>query len=134
MVSIAIDRHYQASALFILITATIIAYAQISSLDIRADTTLELDDILLLITIPVHFVEFIFSLVPAYKNRSTLQMAIAFLRIIDVLIQTTFIIDGQRRCMKRKWLHNKRPGRQIIIFLAIGILKKKLKIERMTLK
>lgn len=123
MVSIAIDRHYQASALFILITATIIAYAQISSLDIRADTTLELDDILLLITIPVHFVEFIFSLVPAYKNRSTLQMAIAFLRIIDVLIQTTFIIDGQRRCMKRKWLHNKRPGRQIIIFLAIGILK-----------
>lgn len=124
MVSIAIDRHYQASALFILITATIIAYAQISSLDIRADTTLELDDILLLITIPVHFVEFIFSLVPAYKNRSTLQMAIAFLRIIDVLIQTTFIIDGQRRCMKRKWLHNKRPGRQIIIFLAIGILKK----------
>lgn len=127
MVSIAIDRHYQASALFILITATIIAYAQISSLDIRADTTLELDDILLLITIPVHFVEFIFSLVPAYKNRSTLQMAIAFLRIIDVLIQTTFIIDGQRRCMKRKWLHNKRPGRQIIIFLAIGILKKNLR-------
>lgn len=125
MVSIAIDRHYQASALFILITATIIAYAQISSLDIRADTTLELDDILLLITIPVHFVEFIFSLVPAYKNRSTLQMAIAFLRIIDVLIQTTFIIDGQRRCMKRKWLHNKRPGRQIIIFLAIGILNLK---------
>lgn len=121
--SIAIDQHYQASALFILIVSTIVAYAQITSLDIRADTTLELDDILLLITIPVHFVEFIFSLVPAYKNKSALQVSIAFLRIIDVLIQTTFIIDGQRRCMKRKWLHNKRPGRQIVIFLAIGILK-----------
>lgn len=123
VMSIAIDRHYQASALFILIVLTVIAYAQTTSLDIRPDTTLQLDDILLLITIPVHFVEFIFSLVPAYKNRSILQICIAFLRIIDVVIQTTFIIDGQRRCMKRKWLHNKRPGRQIIIFLAIGIRK-----------
>lgn len=121
--SITIDRHYEASAMFILIVATIIAYAQIINLDIKPDTILQLDDILLLITIPVHFVEFIFSLVPAYQNRSTLQICIAFLRIINVLIQTIFIIDGQRRYVKRKWLHNKRPGRQIIIFLAIGILK-----------
>lgn len=121
MVSITIDRHYQASALFILIVTTLIAYAQTKNLDIKAQTILQLDDILLLITVPVHFVEFIFSLVPAYKNRAILQMCIAFLRIIDVLIQTMFIIDGQRRYVKRKWLHNKRPGRQIIIFLAIGM-------------
>lgn len=121
MISITIDRHYEASALLILIVATIIAYAQTTILDVKADTILQLDDILLLITIPVHFVEFIFSLVPAYQNASILHVGIAFLRIIDVLIQTTFIIDGQRRYVNRKWLQNKRPGRQIIIFLAIGI-------------
>lgn len=121
--SIKIERYYEAGALFTLIVATIIAYSQTTKLDIKAGTILQMDDILLLISIPAFFVEFIFSLVPAYKNGATLQVCIAFQRVIDVLIQTTFIIDGQRRYMKREWLHNKHPGRQIVIFLAIGILK-----------
>lgn len=121
MMSITIDRYYEAGALFMLIVTTIIAYSQTTNLDIKPETILQMDDILLLITIPVFFVELIFSLVPAYKNGAILQICIALLRVIDVLIQTTFIIDGQRRYVKKKWLQNKNPGRQIVIFLAIGI-------------
>lgn len=121
MMSITIDRYYEAGALFMLIVTTIIAYSQTTNLDMKPETILQMDDILLLITIPVFFVELIFSLVPAYKNGAILQICIALLRVIDVLIQTTFIIDGQRRYVKKKWLQNKNPGRQIVIFLAIGI-------------
>lgn len=118
--SIILDRSFETSALFVLIVTTIIAYRQITNLDMKANTVLEMDDILLILTIPAFFVDFIFSLVPAYKNRAILQMCIAFLRVFDVLIQTTFIIDGQRRYVKKKCPHDKKPGRQIIIFLAIG--------------
>lgn len=118
--SIMINRSFEACTLFILIITTIIAYAQIINLDIRVETTLQLDDILLLIAVPAFFMDCIFSVVPAYKNRDILQICIAVLRILDVLIQTAFIIDGQRRYIKRKWLHDKKPGRQIVIFLAIG--------------
>lgn len=118
-----IERHFEAITLIILIVTTIIAYSKTTILDIKADTTFQLDDILLLITIPIFFIEFIFSLVPAFKNRAVLQICNAILRIFDVIIQTTFIIDGQRRHVNRKWLHDKKPGREIIIFLAIGISK-----------
>lgn len=117
MLSILIDRLFEALALFVLIVITIIAYTQTAYLDIKADTILRLDDILLLITIPVVFVELIFSLAPALENGTILQVGIAMLRAFDVTIQTSFIIDGQRR----KRLQNAMPGRQFVIFLAIGI-------------
>lgn len=119
MLSILIDRLFEALALFVLIVITIIAYTQTAYLDIKADTILRLDDILLLITIPVVFVELIFSLAPALENGTILQVGIAMLRAFDVTIQTSFIIDGQRR----KRLQNAMPGRQFVIFLAIGIWK-----------
>lgn len=121
MMSIRIDKYFEAGALFTLIITTTIAYTQTTNLNINTETILRLDDILLLITIPAYFVEFIFSVVPAYKNGAILQVYIAFLRIIEVIVQTIFIIDGQRRYMKRKCMQNKHPGRQIVIFLAIGI-------------
>lgn len=115
------DRYFEVIALFMLIITTIFAYAQTTNLDIKADTMLQFDDILLIITIPIVFVDLIFSLMPAFNNHAVLQLLIAILRVFDVIIQTAFIIDGQRRYINRKWLQNKKPGRQLIIFLAIGI-------------
>lgn len=114
------DMRFEAIALLVLITTTIFAYVQIMGLDMKADTILQFDDILLLITIPFVFVAMILDIMAAFKNQNILQVCIAVLRVCDVIIQTVFIIDGRRRCMKRKSLQNKKSGRELIIFLVIG--------------
>lgn len=106
--------------LFVLALSSAIAYTQTTKLDIDAKTPLQLEDLLLLITLPAFLIESMFSLIPAYINSHVFQICIACLRVINVLIQTPLIIDGRRRCSKRKSLHNKKPGRDVVIFLAIA--------------
>lgn len=93
-------------------------------LDINPNSAkaLQMEDILLLIAMPAFFIDSIFSLAPALKNGSVLQICIALYRVIEVLIQTPFIIDGRRRCSNCTFKKEKKPGRELVIFLTIANL------------
>lgn len=119
-----INNIFECSILMILIVFTTIAYSKMVKLDLNSNLTrrLQLDDIFLLISIPAYFINSILTLVPAFKNQTTVRISISLLRFIDVLIQTPFIIDGRRRCMNSYLQRGKQTDRQFVIFLAIANL------------
>uniref|UniRef100_A0A0K8TBB5 Otopetrin-3 n=1 Tax=Lygus hesperus TaxID=30085 RepID=A0A0K8TBB5_LYGHE len=41
------------------------------------------------------------------------------LQMLQVLVQTPFIIDGLRRCSNSKSLRGKKPGRELLTFLIV---------------
>lgn len=103
----------------IMIIATVFAYFQTSKLDVNHHSMSMLDDVLLFIAIPAFFLETIFSMVPAIENGSTLNIFIIFFQLIQVIIQTPFIIDGLRRCTNDPHLRKTKPGRELVTFLII---------------
>lgn len=103
----------------IMIIATVLAYFQTSKLDVNHHPMSMLDDVLLFIAIPAFFLETIFSMVPAIDNGSTLNIFIIFFQLIQVIIQTPFIIDGLRRCTNDPHLRRTKPGRELVTFLII---------------
>lgn len=117
-ISITISYVFECGTTVILLVFTTIAYLQMIKNDINSTSGQCLDDVLLLITIPAFFINCIFTLVPAFKHKSILQICISMLRVIEVLIQTPFIIDGKRRCLNFK--QDKEYGRKIVMFLAIA--------------
>lgn len=43
-----------------------------------------------------------------------------FTQIIQVLIQTPWIIDGLRRCANAPILRQRKPGRELVVFMTIA--------------
>lgn len=103
-----------------MIISTLIAYSQTIKLDIIFKPDLKMDDVLLLIGIPAFFMEFIFSVMAATDTDAMLSIFIHIFRVVQILIQTPFIIDGKRRCSNSPFLQRKKIGRGFVIFLAIA--------------
>lgn len=105
-----------------MIITTALAYTRTIKLDVTPceNYTSKLDDILLFIAIPAFSMEFIFSLVPAIYYGLIFRACICTLRIIQVFIQTPFIIDGLRRNSNEPQLRKDKPGRELVIFLTIA--------------
>lgn len=118
--SIMINDIFELIVLIIMIVAVVFAYMQTIQLDVNHHPISKLDDVLLFIAIPAFFLETIFSLIPAVVNGSYLNIAIFLAQIMQVLIQTPFIIDGLRRCSNAPELRKKKPGRELVIFLTIA--------------
>lgn len=97
----------------------LVAYVQISQLDINRDPITFLDDFLLFIPLPFFFINGFLSLVAAWQMKNYQRVALFILLILQVIIQTPFIIDGLRRCSNSNVLRFKKPGRELIIFLII---------------
>ncbi|XP_071452896.1 proton channel OtopLc-like [Hetaerina americana] len=96
-----------------------IAYHQISRLDINHHPVSFLDDLLLFLCIPAFFLYAIFSIVPAVEKTSYLSITNTILQVIQVLLQTPFIIDGLRRCSNSLHFQRLKPGRELITFLVV---------------
>lgn len=103
-----------------MITAVILGYTQTSKLDINTHPMSNLDDVLLFIAVPAFFMETVLSLASAVDNRLPLNICIAVAQILQVLIQTPFIIDGMRRCTNSRNLRKNKPGRELVMFLTIA--------------
>lgn len=103
-----------------MIIAALFAYIQTTELDINHHPISKLDDILLFIAIPAFFLDTTFSMVPAIANESILKICIIMAQLVQVLIQTPFIIDALRRCSNAPYLRTKKPGRELVIFLTIA--------------
>lgn len=117
---ITMNSSFEFAVLVILILAVLLAYHQISKLDVNTHAISMLDDVLLFIAVPAFFLESIFSMVPAVINGSVLNMLIIGAQLIQIMIQTPFIIDGMRRCANASILRRKKPGRELVTFLTIA--------------
>lgn len=108
--------------MIVMIVATLLAYIQTSQFDVvtKKSNSTTLDDVLLFIGIPALVMEFLFSLAPAIYYRLTLRICATILRLIQVLIQTPFIVDGLRRCSNEAKVQQKKPGREFVAFLIIA--------------
>lgn len=111
---------FELSVLVILILAVMAAYHQISQLDVNTHPMSMLDDVLLFVSVPAFFLETTFSMVPAVANGSIMNMFVIGAQLVQILIQTPFIIDGLRRCANASILRRKKPGRELITFLTIA--------------
>ncbi|GLH13980.1 Proton channel OtopLc, partial [Gryllus bimaculatus] len=111
-----------ASELILLVLMTfsvIFAYRQMTRLDINKHPISLLDDLLLFICIPAFFLYAIFSIVPAVQRSNFLSLTTILLQVVQVLIQTPFIIDGLRRCSNERALRQEKPGRELVTFLVV---------------
>lgn len=115
-----INDIFELTVMLVMAMATIAAYLQTAKLDINSHPVSKLDDILLFIAIPAFIMDTTFTLVPAIANKSTLKICLGISQIVQVLIQTPFIIDGLRRCSNALALRRKKPGRELIVFLTIS--------------
>ncbi|XP_044729577.1 proton channel OtopLc-like [Chrysoperla carnea] len=95
------------------------AYRQISKLDINPHPISLLDDLLLFICIPAFFLYAIFSIVPAVRAGNMINIVNIMLNVLQILVQTPFIIDGLRRCSNSQQLRLEKPGRELITFLVV---------------
>ncbi|XP_070501708.1 proton channel OtopLc-like isoform X2 [Chironomus tepperi] len=117
---VIIDRSFELLVLFIMIVTVVCAYVQTSKLDINPHPISKLDDVLLFIAIPAFFSETIFSMVPAIVYGSYLNVAIIMAQLIQILLQTSWIIDALRRCTNSEELKREKPGRELVTFLTIA--------------
>lgn len=122
--SIEIKNYFELIELSAMSVATLLAYTKICHLDIYHGETSKLDIILLFIAVPAFFMDFIFSLAPVIYSQLKLKIissvGIPIVRLIQILIQTPFIIDGSKRCSNTDYLRKKKPGRELVMFLTIA--------------
>lgn len=104
---------------FCMIVATVFAYTQMVKLDVNEVAHNSLDNFLCLMCLPAFFVNGIFSIIPAIIYGHALEVINILFEIIQVLIQTPFIIDGMARSSNSKELRKKKPGREFVTFLVI---------------
>ncbi len=103
------------------------AYKKIKRLDIVSHHHLDnsataMDDFLVLIPLPFYYVHHVLS-IRAEVNKASVNsiflILIYILNIIQITIQTPFIVDGIRRCSNNKRLRFSKPGKGLITFALI---------------
>ncbi|XP_058443308.1 proton channel OtopLc-like [Malaya genurostris] len=119
-VGVLVDSIFEVTVLGIMTLAAILAYFQTSKLDINQHPISRLDDVLLFIAIPAFFSETFFSMIPAFENQSILNGFIIFTQLLQILIQTPWIIDALRRCSNAPELRKEKPGKELVTFLTIA--------------
>lgn len=117
---ILLDSIFELVVLAIMSLAVILAYFQTSQLDINQHPISRLDDVLLFIAIPAFFSESLFSMIPAFENQSILNGFIIFTQLLQILIQTPWIIDTLRRCSNTPDLRKRKPGKELVTFLTMA--------------
>ncbi|XP_041972894.1 proton channel OtopLc-like [Aricia agestis] len=103
----------------VLLFAAVFAYNQTRQLDINEHPVSLLDDILLFICLPAFFMETVFSMIATISILNVVKTIDALLMTIQILVQTTLLVDGLRRCSNSRKLRRKKPGRELVMFLLI---------------
>ncbi|XP_054157255.1 proton channel OtopLc-like [Oppia nitens] len=104
-----------------------LAFRQIRRLDIVKEHDLDnsstaMDDLLVLIPIPfflLHYIHLILAAINDNTLTSWTLIVIYVLTMIQVIVQSPFIVDGIRRCSNSRLLRQLKPGRELITFALI---------------
>ncbi|XP_041973021.1 proton channel OtopLc-like isoform X2 [Aricia agestis] len=116
----ALKNHTKLWMHFFMTVAVIIAYKQSRSLDVNDHPISKLDDVFLYICLPAFFMETLLSLLATIVILNIVRCIDLVLMVIQVIIQTIFLIDGMRRCSNTKKLRRYKPGRDAVMFLLIA--------------
>lgn len=120
-----INKTYESIMTSVLIVATVWCYCKMRVLDVNPNPISFLDDTLLFVCLPAHFVFGFVNIMPAIFDPGTaptLQIVKNVLMVVQVLLQTPMIVDGLRRCSDSPENQRVRPGRQLITFLIASNL------------
>nr|CAD7423612.1 unnamed protein product [Timema monikensis] len=138
---IRVGKYFNVGTLLGLLLSMMIAvvwayFVYFRKLDVNHHPISLLDDILLFICMPAFFLYIIASLaatifyagvvynivyIVMVNTPKVFLHPVPFLspQIVQVLIQTPFIIDGLRRCCNSQSLRKRKPGRELITFLIV---------------
>lgn len=126
----------------IMLIAAVVGYYQIRQLDVNHHPISLLDDLLLFICIPAFYMEATFTILPTAKYLSFIKffnvvIMVIFnfnniiyklkpfygnekkFQVLQITVQTPFIIDALRRCSNSKYLRKTKPGRELVTFLIV---------------
>ncbi|XP_064115664.1 proton channel OtopLc-like isoform X2 [Macrobrachium nipponense] len=105
--------------LSIMLVTAVIAFYSIRVLDVIKHAISSVDDILLYVCLPCIFLYAFLSMVPYYKSGKGLFVTVAILQVSQVILQTSMICDGLRRCSNSSNLQHVKPGREFLTFLVV---------------
>ncbi|KAH1019495.1 hypothetical protein HUJ04_009305 [Dendroctonus ponderosae] len=109
----------RATIMLLMIVAAVCAYFQMVKLDVNESAHNSLDNFLCLMCLPAFFVYGTFSVIAGIIFGRVLAVVGIILEVVQVVIQTTFIVDGMSRSSNTKTLRKKKPGREFVTFLII---------------
>ncbi|GJQ77447.1 hypothetical protein Trydic_g20844 [Trypoxylus dichotomus] len=115
-----INRATMLAVQSIMLIAVIWAYSYTANLDVNPNSIPPLDDVLLYVAIPMFYLNLIFSMAAVVYFENGLYVAYLIVMTIQVVVQTSFIVDGLRRCANSRDNRLKKPGREIVVFLVIA--------------
>ncbi|XP_046679079.1 LOW QUALITY PROTEIN: proton channel OtopLc-like [Homalodisca vitripennis] len=118
-VGLQVNAATELTLLVLLTGAVTLAYRQITRLDVNPRPVSQLDDLLLFVCIPAFFLQAVLGITPAVRNQKYLAIVTILLQVVQVLLQTPFIIDGLRRCSNSRSLRLNKPGRELVTFLIV---------------
>ncbi|XP_052738181.1 proton channel OtopLc-like [Bicyclus anynana] len=103
-----------------LLFGVVIAFNQTRKLDINEHPVSLLDDILLFICLPAFFMETVFSMIATINILNVIKSIDVMVMAVQIIIQTTLLVDGLRRCSNSRKLRRSKPGREVLMFLLIA--------------
>ncbi|XP_054287534.1 proton channel OtopLc-like [Macrosteles quadrilineatus] len=118
-VGLQVNAATELTLLVLLTGGTTLAYHKITRLDVNRRPVSQLDDLLLFVCIPAFFLQAILGLTPAVRNSQYIPILTILLQVVQVLLQTPFIMDGLRRCSNSRSLRLEKPGRELVTFLIV---------------
>lgn len=83
---------------------------------------LELDNILLIISQTGSIIYNIFTIIAGHftlKRNAVLLMMTAIASLVQLILQTLFILDASKRCATNTDQVKRKPGREIITFILV---------------
>ncbi|OWA53128.1 hypothetical protein BV898_17561 [Hypsibius exemplaris] len=99
---------------------TVFAFRKTSTLNLNHGAMKHtLDDFLLFVALPCFFIFSFFSIIAGIAASNPLSIIVNTASMVQVILQTTFIFDGLRRCSNNRELQRRKPGREMITFLAV---------------
>lgn len=104
---------------FIMLFGVIFAFFQTTKLDVNEHPVSLLDDILLFICLPAFLMEAVFTMVATLNILNVIRFIDVTIMTIQIIIQTTLLVDGLRRCSNTRKLRRTKPGRELLMFLLI---------------
>ncbi|XP_050300202.1 proton channel OtopLc-like isoform X2 [Anthonomus grandis grandis] len=116
---LAITQATSLVVIILMIIAVTFAYFQMVKLDVNSEAHNSLDNFLCLMCLPAFFVQGAFSIIAGAVFGNVLAVIENVFEIIQVVIQTPFIMDGMSRSSNTKELRKKKPGREFVTFLVI---------------
>jgi len=113
---------------FLLLVTTIVGYWKTCRLDLDMTSISQspsMDLILLMVPLPCFFISYVMSMTAevmvslpfsSWSPWNFWRIALLFLMLAQVILQTIFIVDSSHRCSQSKRTRFKKPGREMITF------------------